>query len=81
MLLALVPLARARITELSAAHHTRQLSATAAGRFYPYIQFHRHVGVKVAQQTKCPLVLSVDDYAVGSKLRRLRSIAHFTRFS
>jgi hypothetical protein len=40
MFLVLVPLARARITELSAAYRTLQLSATAAGRFYPYIQFH-----------------------------------------
>jgi hypothetical protein len=42
MLLLLVPLALARITELSAAHRMLQSSATAAGRFYPYIQFHRH---------------------------------------
>jgi hypothetical protein len=41
ILLVLVPLARARITELSAAHRTLQ-SATAAGRFYPYVQFHQH---------------------------------------
>jgi hypothetical protein len=41
MFLVLVPLARARITELSAAHRTLQSSATAAGRFYPYIQFHQ----------------------------------------
>jgi hypothetical protein len=42
MLLVLVPLAHARVTELSAVHRTLQSSATAAGRFYPYIQFHRH---------------------------------------
>jgi hypothetical protein len=37
MLLVLVPLARARINELSAAHRTLQSSATVAGRFYPYV--------------------------------------------
>ena len=37
MLLVLVPLARARITELSAAHRTLQSLVAAAGRFYPLI--------------------------------------------
>jgi hypothetical protein len=32
------------IIELSAAHRTVRSSATAAGRFYPYIQFHRRTG-------------------------------------
>jgi hypothetical protein len=43
MFLVLVPLARARVTELSAVHRTLQSSATAAGRFYAYVQFHRHI--------------------------------------
>jgi hypothetical protein len=38
----LAHLARACIAELSAAHGTLQSSATAAGRFYPYSQLHRH---------------------------------------
>jgi hypothetical protein len=50
MLLVLVPLARARITELSAAHRTLQSSATTAGRFYPYIHSKR-------RSIRCPLNL------------------------